>query len=151
MSGLSRGQMEGAEFVFPFRVYYEDTDAAGIVYYANYLKFAERGRTEFLRFLGVDQIRLRADRGLLFAVRRAEVEYLKPARLDDVLEVRTRLTALGATVIDALQRICRGPEVLAEVVMRVVCLETTGMKPARIPKDLRAHWMSYVGGAARLS
>ena len=80
---------------FPVRVYYEDTDLAGIVYYANYLKFIERGRTEFVRARGIDQSELKADQGIVFAVRRVEADYLRPAVFDDLLEVRTALVEVG--------------------------------------------------------
>lgn len=137
------GHMAGTRHVLAIRVYYEDTDAAGIVYYANYLKFAERGRTEFLRLAGIDQSRLREERGLFFAVRRAEVEYLRPARLDDVLRIETQLTDMTAVKIDALQTISRAEEELARVRMRVVCLKVDG-RPARMPKDIAARFQSYV-------
>lgn len=141
------GTLDAQLHCFPIRVYYEDTDAAGIVYYANYLKFAERARTEYLRLLGVDQTKLKDSDGVFFAVRRAEVEYLKPVRLDDELEVRTKLTSIGASVIDALQLICRGDEVMAQVVMRVVCISAADGKPARIPRRLREAWLPYIAAA----
>lgn len=142
MTPLS-GHIEGTRHVLPIRVYYEDTDAAGIVYYANYLKFAERGRTEFLRLAGIDQSRLRDERGIFFAVRKAEVEYLRPARLDDVLRVETQLTNLSAVRIDALQSIRRAGEELARVLMRVVCLKVDG-RPGRMPKDIAERFLPYV-------
>ena len=137
------GHIEGTRHVFPLRVYYEDTDAAGIVYYANYLKFAERGRTEFLRLAGIDQSALREQEGIFFAVRRAEIDYLKPARLDDVLEVVTQLTDMSIVKIDAQQTIRRGAEELARVMMRVVCLRTDG-RPARMPRTLYQQFLPYV-------
>src|ERR1700742_3787402 len=94
-------------FEHSFRVYYEDTDTGGIVYYANYLKFAERARTEVLRDLGITQRILMDEEGVAFAVRRCEVDYLVPARLDDELEVRTALRALGAASLDLDQAIYR--------------------------------------------
>jgi acyl-CoA thioester hydrolase len=145
---LAEGHFDGTRFVYPIRVYYEDTDAAGIVYYANYLKFAERSRTEFLRRAGIDQSDLRLSAGLFFAVRRAEVEYLRPARLDDVLQVTTQLTELTHVKIDALQSIRRGPagggsQEIARVLMRVVCLRTDG-RPARMPGHIRDRFLPYV-------
>ena len=84
--------------VYPVRVYYEDTDAGGVVYHSNYLRFAERARTELLREAGIDHVTLMTENGLMFAVRRCEAEYVKPARLDDALEVRTRcFEATGAS------------------------------------------------------
>jgi acyl-CoA thioester hydrolase len=129
------------------RVYYEDTDAAGIVYFANYLKFAERARTELLRSTGVDQSALRSERGLFFAVRRAEVDYLKPARLDDMLSVVTELVYMSHVIFDAQQSIRRGTEELARVFTRVVCLTVDG-RPARLPKDLRELFLPLLRPAA---
>jgi len=137
------GHREGGVFVFPIRVYYEDTDAAGIVYFANYLKFAERARTEYLRALGLDQIDLRNERGIFFAVHRAEIEYLKPARLDDLLEATAELVFMSHVRFDAEQLVRRGTEVLARVFTRVVCLDLAG-RPARLPKDLRELFLPLV-------
>jgi acyl-CoA thioester hydrolase len=132
---LAVGHREGRVFVFPMRVYYEDTVAAGIVYFANYLKFAERARTEYLRSLGIDQIDLRNQRGIFFAVHRAEIEYLKPAKLDDLLQVTAELVLMSHVRFDAEQTVRRGTEVLARVFTRVVCLTNEG-RPARLPSDL---------------
>ena len=122
--------------LFPLRVYYEDTDLAGIVYYANYLKFIERGRTEWVRSLGVDQGRLRADQGIVFAVRRIEADYLKPAKFDDELTVTTRLTAATGARIQLEQDVLRAGERLFAAQVTLVCLADTG-QPARIPADIR--------------
>ena len=123
--------------VFPVRVYYEDTDLAGIVYYANYLKFIERGRTEWVRSLGIDQGRLRAEAGIVFAVRRVVADYRRPAVFDDVLEVRTRpLGVTGARILLA-QEVARGPEVLFEAEITLAALTASGA-PARIPAEFRA-------------
>ena len=121
---------------FALRVYYEDTDLAGIVYYANYLKFIERGRTEWVRSLGVDQGRLRSEAGLVFAVRRVEADYLRPARFDDELQVRTRLTTLTGARIVLVQDILRGDEVLFASTVTLVCLTPQGL-PSRIPLVMR--------------
>ena len=121
---------------FALRVYYEDTDLAGIVYYANHLKFIERARSEWLRALGVDQRPLRAQDGLVFAVRRIEADYLRPARFDDELRVRTRLMALTGARIVLEQDIFRQGERLFAAVVTLVCL-TDGGHPARIPPALR--------------
>ena len=98
------GAVADGAFLFPVRVYYEDTDAAGIVYYANYLKFAERARTEMLRHLGVGQEQLRVESGLVFVVRRASADYRRPARLDDDLVIVTRLASLGGRKVDCQRR-----------------------------------------------
>ncbi len=121
---------------FPIRVYYEDTDLAGIVYYANYLKFIERARSEWLRELGVDQLRLKAG-GLVFAVRHLEADYLSPARFDDLLAVETGLNTLGSARIVMDQRVLRGERVLFAARVTVVCVAENG-RPARIPADVAA-------------
>lgn len=121
----------------PVRVYYEDTDLAGIVYYANYLKFIERARTEWVRGLGVDQVRLKAETGIVFAVRRVEADYLRPAKFDDELQVTTSLVALGGSRIDLRQEVFRGEERLFTAAVTLVCLGDTG-RAARLPADVRA-------------
>lgn len=124
-------------FSFPVRVYYEDTDTAGVVYYAGYLRFLERGRTEWLRALGVEQFRLAQEAGVVFAVRSLNIEYLKPARLDDVLAVLTELTLPGRAQVTLKQRIERDGETLVEATVRIACLNTKTMKPAALPAALR--------------
>lgn len=124
-------------FSFPVRVYYEDTDTAGVVYYAGYLRFLERGRTEWLRALGVGQFRLAQEAGIVFAVRSLNIEYLKPARLDDVLAVLTELTLPGRAQVTLKQRIERDGETLVEATVRIACLNTKTMKPAALPAALR--------------
>ncbi len=119
------------------RVYYEDTDLAGIVYYANYLKFIERARSEWVRGLGVDQGRLRDEAGIVFAVRRVEADYLRPAKFDDILDVETALVTLGGARIVLRQEVRRGDEVLFAAVVTLVCL-TAGGQPARLPAEIRA-------------
>ncbi|MBC7737725.1 MAG: tol-pal system-associated acyl-CoA thioesterase [Candidatus Saccharibacteria bacterium] len=121
---------------FDLRVYYEDTDLAGIVYYANYLKFIERARTEWVRSLGVDQAQLRSQQGVVFAVRRIEADYLKPARFDDELRVETEEVAVTAARITLSQTVSRGLERLFTAQVTLVCLTDTG-HPARIPATLR--------------
>jgi len=119
------------------RVYYEDTDLAGVVYYANYLKFIERGRTEALRDLGISQARLRAERGIVFAVTRVALDYRAPARLDDLLSVETRLTALRGASLAMAQTVSRGPKVLCAGEIAIACLGPGG-RPCRIPADIGA-------------
>ncbi len=119
------------------RVYYEDTDLAGIVYYANYLKFIERGRTEWVRALGVDQGRLRARDGIVFAVRRIEADYLRPAKFDDLVTVTTAARAVGGARITLHQEVVRGHEVLFAAQVVLVALDAAG-HPVRLPADLRA-------------
>ena len=121
----------------PLRVYYEDTDLAGIVYYANYLKFIERGRSEWVRSRGVDQVALKAESGIVFAVRRVEADYLRPARFDDELVVMTELRRLGGARIDLWQEVLRGQERLFTAAVTLVCLGAGG-QPARLPAAVRA-------------
>ncbi|MTE00902.1 tol-pal system-associated acyl-CoA thioesterase [Paracoccus sp. YIM 132242] len=118
----------------PVRVYYEDTDLAGIVYYANYLKFIERGRSEWLRALGIDQVALKAG-GHVFAVRRIEADYLRPARFDDLLSVETALSQMTAARIVVDQTVRRGPDLLFTARVTLACLDGAG-RPARLPKGL---------------
>lgn len=118
------------------RVYYEDTDLAGIVYYANYLKFIERARSEWVRALGIDQGRLRAETGVVFAVRRIEADYLAPARFDDVLEVRTGLRELSGARVVLAQDIRRGEARLFASVVTLVALGADG-RAVRIPAEFR--------------
>ncbi|AWB47654.1 tol-pal system-associated acyl-CoA thioesterase [Gemmobacter aquarius] len=122
---------------FPVRVYYEDTDLAGIVYYANYLKFIERARSEWVRGLGIDQGALKRDHGIVFAVRRVEADYLRPARFDDLLRVTTALVELGGARIVLDQAVWRGDEALFTARVVLVCLSDAG-SAARMPADLRA-------------
>ncbi len=122
---------------FDLRVYYEDTDAGGVVYYANYLKFAERARTEMLRHIGFEQEALRRATGRVFAVRRCSADYLAPARLDDELIVETRLTALGGASLEVEQEIRCGARALVRLALRLACLDADG-KPSRLPPPLRA-------------
>ena len=121
---------------FALRVYYEDTDLAGIVYYANYLKFIERGRSEWVRTLGIDQARLRAEAGIVFAVRRVEADYLRPARFDDLLEVETALEALTPARLVLRQRVLRGAEVLFDSRVTLVALTEAG-RAGRLPEGVR--------------
>jgi acyl-CoA thioester hydrolase len=121
---------------FKIRVYYEDTDLAGIVYYANYLKFIERARSEWVRGLGVDQLRLRADHGLIFAVRRVEADYLRPAKFDDELAVTTRPEASGGARMVLHQEVLRGGERLFVAEVTLVCLNEAGAA-VRFPAEIR--------------
>ena len=134
---------EGAGHVFPVRVYYEDTDAAGIVYYANYLKFAERARTEMLREAGFDHQRLLRERGMAFAVKRFTADYVAPARLDDALEVHTRVVNLRGASIDAQQVIKRDGQDLARCTVTLLCLDPNG-RPVRLPVELRDRMRGFL-------
>lgn len=135
---MTTGTWDGDTFVSHVRVYYEDTDAAGIVYYANYLKFAERARTDSLRALGIEQGRLMEEAGVAFAVRRAVADYRKPARLDDLLEVRTRMTTLAGASIDMEQEIRRDGAVLVALSFKLASMNVAAGRPERIPEAVRA-------------
>ncbi len=119
----------------PVRVYYEDTDAGGVVYYANYLRFLERARTECLRSLGYDQSELMAQ-GTAFAVRSLSAEYLKPARLDDELIVASTVESLGRAQVVFAQRIERGSELLLDAKIRVACFDPLRGKAKAMPKEI---------------
>ena len=122
---------------FAIRVYYEDTDAAGIVYLSNYLKFAEWARTEWLRDLGVQQRQWREETGLGFAVTRCEIDFRRSARLDDVLDVATRVLEVGGASLVAEQVIRHEAGEVARLKLVVACIDGHG-RPARLPKNLRA-------------
>lgn len=121
---------------FPVRVYYEDTDLAGIVYYANYLKFIERGRTEFVRDRGIDQAALREETGIVFAVRRVEADYLIPAKFGDDLSVETEVEALKGASLVMNQRVTRAGDVLFAARVVVVAIGADG-RAVRLPADIR--------------
>ncbi|MGP9805864.1 tol-pal system-associated acyl-CoA thioesterase [Paracoccus sp. NSM] len=118
------------------RVYYEDTDLAGIVYYANYLKFIERGRSDWLRDLGLDQRALKEDQGLVFAVRRVEADYLAPARFEDMLDVTTALAEMRPARLILTQEVLRDGAALFRASVTIVCLDASG-RPVRLPDRLR--------------
>lgn len=121
----------------PVRIYYEDTDLAGIVYYANYLKFIERGRSEWVRDLGIDQMALKEGEGIVFAVRRVEADYLRPAKFGEDLTVTTQLLELSGARLILAQKVLRGADVLFEALVTLVCLGAKG-GPARLPKAVKA-------------
>ena len=121
---------------FECRVYYEDTDLAGIVYYANYLKYIELARTEMVRGLGVDQVMLRRRLGLVFAVRKITADYLHTASFDDLLSVETEITALSGARVTLSQRVFRAETLVFSSRVLLVCLKESG-KPAPIPADIR--------------
>lgn len=120
----------------PVRVYYEDTDAAGVVYYANYLRFIERARTDWLRGLGFDQATLLATDGIAFAVRKVEADYLRPARLDDMLTATAEVESVGGVRIVFRQGVLRGDETLFTAKVTVVCFDPVTARPAAIPADI---------------
>ncbi len=136
------GELKDNEFLFPVRVYYEDTDAGGIVYYANYLKFAERARTEYIRALGMrQQDALEDDDKFGFVVRHCEIDYQAPAVLDDELIVSCKVTEMGGASCTMHQEITRGDQVLAVVDVKAVYVSLKTKRPSRIPRELAAKIM----------
>ncbi|MFZ6642156.1 tol-pal system-associated acyl-CoA thioesterase [Undibacterium sp. TC4M20W] len=126
------------EFVWPVRVYYEDTDAGGIVFYANYLKFFERARTEWLRAAGVNQQQMADEHGLMFVVKATAVEYHAPARLDDELRLTVVVEKLGRASVQFVQEAWCGQRLLASGKIKVGCVSKTEVRPAAIPADVLA-------------
>jgi len=133
---MSRRDEEVA-FRIAMRIYWEDTDAAGIVFYANYLKFFERARTEWLRSLGFGQETLRRDAGIAFVVSDTSLRYRRPARLDDVIDVSVAVVHLGQASLEIAQEARRAGELLAEGTIRIGCVELGTFRPCRIPNDIR--------------
>ena len=131
-----QGLFEENKFYFPVRIYYEDTDAGGIVYYANYLKFAERARTEFLRALGEGKVDEPTREKKGFIVRRAAAEYLKSAHVGDLLSVSCEVTQVKGAAVEIRQEICRGEELLTEIAVTAVYFDFERMRPTRIPADM---------------
>ncbi len=119
-------------FNIPVRVYIEDTDAGGIVYYVNYLKYMERSRTEFLRGFGYDKPAI-LEGGLLLVVHSAQIKYRRPARLDNLLSVTTQVHKLGRAYVEFEQRVLRGEELLCEGLIRIACVDADSMKPSMLP------------------
>ncbi|MFH0131126.1 YbgC/FadM family acyl-CoA thioesterase [Variovorax sp. VaC1] len=142
-------------YAFPLRVYWEDTDAGGIVFYANYLKFMERGRTEWLRSLGVEQRKLREETGGQFVVSETQLKYHRPSRLDDELLVTADLQQLGSASLIIGQRVlskteqeqtgAEAPVLLCEGTIRIGWVDATTLRPARIPKQVTGTLERYSG------
>ncbi len=120
-------------FSWPVRVYWEDTDAGGVVYYATYLKFMERARSEWLRALGFEQDALRDEAGVLFVVRRVEVDYLAPARFNEQIEVSVSLHEIGRASLSVKQTLSRGPTRLVSALVTLACVDAVRFKPVKIP------------------
>jgi acyl-CoA thioester hydrolase len=123
-------------FRWPVRIYWEDTDAGGIVFYANYLRFFERARTEWLRARGIGQQQLREATGAIFVVLDTQVSYRRPARLDDTLEITVEPAREGGASLVFVQRAWRGAELLAEGTIRVACVDAATLKPRRLPASV---------------
>ena len=142
--GASQGWVAGDVHVYPVRVYYEDTDVGGVVYYANYLKFAERARTEMLRQIGFPHGEMIERDRLAFAVRRCEADYIRPARFDDLLEIHTGSIELEAASLWLDQRVKRDGDDLVVLRVRLACIGQNG-KPARLPDRLRTALAALAG------
>lgn len=133
MSSVSGGEKR---FPLPVRIYYEDTDAGGVVYYANYLRYMERARNDWLRSLGYDLSRLVEEQGLVFVVRRASLEYLAPGRLDDLLTVTAAIEKIGRASLDFRQQVLRAGDLLVDARLTLVTVDAGSLKPCRLPDFL---------------
>ena len=133
---VAKGEIIGKEFWFPIRIYWEDTDAEGIVYFANYLKFAERARTECLRYLGCCQSENLAQTKAGFVVQHCDIDYLAPAYLDDLLQVSCSAVKIGGASVTLHQEIKRGNDLLTLVNVKAVYLDLENKKPIRIPREI---------------
>ncbi len=138
------GRLTGNTHHFPIRVYFEDTDAFGVVYNARYLGFLERARTEMMRLLGIPHAEMMADHGALFTIRRYEIDYLSPARLDDLLDVRTRIAEIGGATLTGKHEIWLGETKLVQAKVRLGCVSTAG-KPTRIPAMFSRRFAEWSG------
>ena len=136
MTAPTTGRIEGGQHILPLRIYYEDTDAQGIVYYANWLRFLERGRTELLRMIGLEHSALQAASGINWVVRRCTIDYLKPARLDETIDIVTACGEMRGASLHMIQEARRGAEVLVRAELLVACMGESG-RPARLPLQAR--------------
>ena len=136
MTQPTRSPEAPSGFTWPVRVYYEDTDAGGIVFYANYLKFFERARTEWLRACGIDQQRVADETGAIFIVRSTALDYRAPARLDDMLTITSRIGRIGLASVEFTQEAWRDGTLLVAGHIRIGCVDRAGIRPAAIPPDV---------------
>jgi acyl-CoA thioester hydrolase len=127
-------------FVLPVRVYFQDTDAGGVVYHASYVNFMERARTEWMRTHGYSNADLMKEFGVVFVVRSLKLDYLKPALLDDLLDVTAQIKEIGRSRISLLQEVRRGDELLTEAEVHLVCVSLESFKPVSVPEVLRKQW-----------
>lgn len=130
-----------ALFTMPIRVYFQDTDAGGVVYHANYLNFMERARAEWLREFGYSNAGLMQELGVVFVVRSMKIDYLKPALLDDALQVTVKIHELGRSRVTLQQTLLRGEEKLCEAEVHLVCVNAETFRPLSVPETLRKHWV----------
>ena len=131
------GRLLGNKHVMSLRVYYEDTDAQGVVYHANYLRYAERARSELVRLLGISQRRLKDEQGLVFAIKRATIDYRAPARLDDLLEIHTGFSEIRAASLIAQQSIFSGSHLIVDIQVHVAMVSLATGRPARVPPEVK--------------
>jgi acyl-CoA thioester hydrolase len=144
MNTAQSGSFADGMHQLPVRIYYEDTDFSGVVYHASYLRFMERGRTEYLRLSGVDHnALLQGDTPLAFAVRRMQIDFACPARIDDLLSVQTRFVAARGARIEARQNVLRGEEVLVSADVQIACIDLEG-RPRRLPAELGARLAPFL-------
>lgn len=127
-------------FSWPVRVYFQDTDAGGVVYHASYVNFLERSRTEWLRTFGYTNAGLMKELGVVFVVRSLMLDYLKPALLDDLVTVTSQVKEIGRSRLNIVQAVLRGEEVLVEGEVHLVCVDINTFKPVSVPEVLRKHW-----------
>ncbi|MDD2720338.1 MAG: tol-pal system-associated acyl-CoA thioesterase [Gallionella sp.] len=127
-------------FNWPVRVYFQDTDAGGVVYHASYVNFMERARTEWLRTHGYSNAGLMKEFGVVFVVRSMKLDYLKPALLDDMLEVSAQVKEIGRSRLTLVQTVRRGEELLTQGEVHLVCVALESFKPVSVPEALRSQW-----------
>lgn len=127
-------------FAWPVRVYYQDTDAGGVVYHASYVNFMERARTEWLRTQGYSNAGLMQEFGVMFVVRSMRLDYLRPALLDDMLSVTAQVVEIGSSRLTLEQTVCRDEMLLTEGEVHLVCVSKESFKPVRVPEVLRSQW-----------
>ena len=132
------------EFSLPVRVYFQDTDAGGVVYHASYVNFMERARTEWMRGFGFTNAGLMKELGVVFVVRSLKLDYLKPALLDDMLNVSVQLKAIGRSRVTLHQNMMRGDEILVEAEIHLVSVSMESFKPVSVPEVLREQWKRFV-------
>lgn len=125
-----------SRFIWPIRIYYEDTDAGGVVFYANYLKYFERARTELLRSMGYEQDELRASKNVIFAVRWVQIDYLSPARFNEMIDVSAEINEVKKASLTFDQSITRGDNLLCKGTIRIACLDSESLRPKAIPEPL---------------
>lgn len=130
------------EFLWPVRIYYEDTDSGGVVYYANYLKFMERARTEWLRHKGLEQDQLRRDEDILFTVRSAQLDFLLPGHFNDRLEVTVKVANTGKASFTFEQNVVRDKDILCSGKVRVACLDVNSLRPKPLPSKMLSEILS---------